>query len=119
MSLCLSRLFRLKDTGADTNGRLKPARIEGFEEIAPGNSPPRKVMKTLDAALNIFSDDQTEMLDFFAKKSVTKRCVQWTGRVRRSTMNIGPLHRHSSYLNDQNTIELLNRTWSLVALHWT
>ena len=66
-----------------------------------------------------FSDDQTEMLDFFAKKSVTKRCVQWTGRVRRSTMNIGPLHRHSSYLNDQNTIELLNRTWSLVALHWT
>ena len=59
------------------------------------------------------------MLDFFAKKSVTKRCVQWTGRVRRSKMNIGPLHRHSSYLNDQNTIKLLNRTWSLFALHWT
>ena len=73
-------------------------------QIATGDSPPPKVMQTFDAAFHVFSDDQTEMLDFFAKKSVTQQCVQWTGHVRRSKMNIDPLHRHSSYSNDQTTI---------------
>ena len=36
-------------------------------QIATGDSPP-KVMQTFDAAFHVFSDDQTEMLDFFAEK---------------------------------------------------
>ena len=37
-------------------------------QMATGDSPPPKVMQTFDAAFHVFSDDQTEMLDFFAEK---------------------------------------------------